>query len=345
MRINRSLLNWGVFLIALGGIPLAVDRGWLASDIARELGQLWPLILVGIGLGLILRWTPLAWFGGALVAATFGILIGAAVVALPDDDIDDLQGVIPAVVVGTCGADDAGPASTTQGSVANPDAFELYISLACGELAITRAAEASWGLQAAHALDDAPSIRERDLDGATSYLGVVQDGSGDLPFLGRQQPSDWSVQVPASAALIVAATLDGVKADLRLGAGPLTRVRGTLNASVATVDLADALTPSQADVELSLNASKGRLILPDGLLRGDVTLNASSLTVCIPAGAPLQVQLDAAGSSDDLASSGLQETSPGRWDLPDAAVAGEGIVLAIDSNLSSLSVERPETCS
>ena len=29
MRINRSLFNWGVFLIALGGVPLAVDQGWI----------------------------------------------------------------------------------------------------------------------------------------------------------------------------------------------------------------------------------------------------------------------------------------------------------------------------
>ncbi len=345
MRINRSLLNWGVFLIALGGIPLAVHQGWIASDIARELGQLWPLILVGIGLGLILRWTPFAWFGGALVAATFGIIFGAAAVALPDDDIGNAQGLIPALVSGACAADDAGPASTTQGSVANPDSFELYVSLACGELSVSRAAATSWGLQAAHGLEDAPSIRERDLDGATSYLGLVQDDSGDLAFLARQQPSDWSVQVPASAALTVGATLNAVKADLRLGAGPLTQVRGTLNASVATVDLADALTPSQAAVELSLNASKGRLILPAGSVQVDVTLNASSLSVCIPVGASLQVELDATGSSDDLASSGLQESSPGRWDVPDDAAAGDGIVLSIDSNISSLSVERPETCS
>ena len=97
MRINRSLLNWGVFLIALGGVPLAVDQGWLESDIARDLGQLWPLILVGIGLGLILRWTPMAWFGGALVAATFGLIFGAGVVSVRDNDFTDLQGVIPAI--------------------------------------------------------------------------------------------------------------------------------------------------------------------------------------------------------------------------------------------------------
>ena len=88
MRINRSLLNWGVFLIALGGVPLAVQQGWADASIAGDLWRLWPLILVGIGLGLILRWTPVAWLGGALVAGraplpgaadgTMGVAAGAA---------------------------------------------------------------------------------------------------------------------------------------------------------------------------------------------------------------------------------------------------------------------------
>ncbi len=344
MRIDRSLLNWGVFLIALGGIPLAVDRGWLGSDIARELGQLWPLILVGIGLGLILRWTPFAWFGGALVAATFGIIFGAAAASLPDDDFGNLQGVIPALVGGACNRDDAGPARTAQGSVANPEAFELSISLACGGLSVSRAAETTWDLQARHALDDAPSIRERDLDGATSYLGLVQESGGDLAFLGRQQASDWNVLVPASAALTVGATLDGVKADLDLGLGPLTRVSATLNASEVAIDLTGASTPEQAAVELTLNASSGRLSLPAGNVRADATLNLSSLTVCVPEGAPLQVQLDATGASDDLGSSGLVETSPGLWNVPDAPATGDHVMLAVHSTLSSLSLERPEAC-
>jgi len=77
MSINRGLLNWGVFLIALGGVPLAVQQGWASSGIVGDLWRLWPLILVGIGLGLILRWTPIAWLGGALVAGTFGLIFGA----------------------------------------------------------------------------------------------------------------------------------------------------------------------------------------------------------------------------------------------------------------------------
>ena len=79
MRIDRSLLNWGVFLIALGGVPLAVQQGFTDSGIAGDLWRLWPLILVGFGLGLLLRWTPIAWLGGAIVAGTFGLIFGALV--------------------------------------------------------------------------------------------------------------------------------------------------------------------------------------------------------------------------------------------------------------------------
>ena len=56
-----------------------MQRGWADAGIAGDLWRLWPLILVGIGLGLILRWTPVAWLGGAIVAATFGLVFGALI--------------------------------------------------------------------------------------------------------------------------------------------------------------------------------------------------------------------------------------------------------------------------
>ena len=245
MRIDRSLLNWGVFLIALGGIPLAVRSGLARLGHRPRAG---PAVAVDPG-----RHRPgsdPALDAVRLVRRRAGgghlrhhLRRGRG--SLPDDDIGNLQGVIPALVGGACNRDDAGPARTAQGSVANPEAFELSISLACGGLSVSRAAETNWDLQARHALDDAPSIRQRDLDGATSYLGLAQESGGDLAFLGRQQASDWNVLVPASAALTVGATLDGVKADLRLGLGPLTRVSATLNASEVAIDLSGASTPSR----------------------------------------------------------------------------------------------------
>ena len=54
MHIRRGFLGWGVFLILAGAIPLLVRSGYLDADQVGRLWQLWPLILVGIGVGLIL---------------------------------------------------------------------------------------------------------------------------------------------------------------------------------------------------------------------------------------------------------------------------------------------------
>jgi len=345
MRINRSLLNWGIFLIFLGGIPLAVDQGWIDPDMAGELGQLWPLILVGIGLGLILRWTPFAWFGGAFVAATFGIIFGAAVVAIPDEGISNLQGIIPAVAVAACSGDDAGPASSSEGGPANANVFELDATLSCGELRVSRAAGADWSVEADHATGDAPVIDESDLDGATAYLGLSQRGSDALPFLATQAQGDWRVEVPETAVISLDTPLNAARGDIDLGGGPIARLGGTFNASDAVIDLADAATPLRASVDLTLNASDVRLLLPDGNLAADVTLNASSLTVCVPEGTALRVEPSSILSSDDLANSGLDKANPTLWSTPGFSAAGDHIDLSITSTVSSFSLERPETCS
>lgn len=345
MRIDRSLLNWGVFLIALGGIPLAVDQGWLDSDIARDLGQLWPLILVGIGLGLILRWTPFAWFGGALVAATFGIIFGAAVVSLPDENVSNLQGIIPAIATSACASGDAGPATTSETGLANPDVFELELTLSCGELSVARAVDASWRLDADHAPGDTPTVGRSDLDGTLAALALGQPDDDDLAFLGRQARSDWRVEVPVTAAITLDATMNAVRAHVELGGGPVAGVNGTFNASDAVLNLAAATTPASADIGLTLNASDVRLLLPEGSISARATLNASSLTVCVPTGVPLRVESTSNLSSDDLGSSGLEAGSPGLWTTPGFSSAVEHVYLSITSTVSSFSLLRPESCS
>lgn len=75
--MTRTLVNWGVFFIVLGAIPLAVQAGLLDAAVTQQLLRLWPLILIGIGIGLLLRLTPMAAIGGVIVAATAGMLVGA----------------------------------------------------------------------------------------------------------------------------------------------------------------------------------------------------------------------------------------------------------------------------
>jgi hypothetical protein len=79
MRINRRFIGWGVFFIVLGAVPLAVRGGVLDADLVRRAWELWPLILVGIGLGLVLERTELAVIGSIIVGLTFGVMGGALI--------------------------------------------------------------------------------------------------------------------------------------------------------------------------------------------------------------------------------------------------------------------------
>ena len=77
MHINRGLLSWGVFLIVAGLILLAVRAGWLSASQIAGWWNLWPLVLIGIGVGLVLTRTPFEVIGSVLVAGTFGLMLGA----------------------------------------------------------------------------------------------------------------------------------------------------------------------------------------------------------------------------------------------------------------------------
>src|SRR3954452_7670787 len=76
MQIRRGFLGWGIFLILVGAIPLAVRGGYISADDLGRLFNLWPLILIGIGVGLVLSRTRFDFIGGLIVAATIGIMVG-----------------------------------------------------------------------------------------------------------------------------------------------------------------------------------------------------------------------------------------------------------------------------
>jgi hypothetical protein len=327
MRIDRSLLNWGVFLIALGGVPLAVQRGWADAGIAGDLWRLWPLILVGIGLGLILRWTPVAWLGGAIVAGTFGLIFGALVAG-------GLQGVSSACV-GIGGGESV---TTSENGPADGASFALELELSCGDVTITRASGAEWTLRAQHGPDDAPTI-----ESTVDRLRLGQPGNDAIFVLSQQARSEWQVGLPAQAALDVGITLNAASGSLDLGSGPVERVGGTFNAGDVDIDLSAATTPQVADLSLTYNAASGSLALPVGSLTGSMTLNASALDLCVPADAEARFELESTLSSDDFSGSGLTQVGDS-WQTPGFDTATERIDVSITSTVSSISVQRPEVC-
>ena len=79
MHIDRRLLGWGLFLIIVGAIPLLVRGNYLDADLIQDWPSLWPLLLIGWGLGLVLRRTPGELLGSAISVAVLGVMVGGLI--------------------------------------------------------------------------------------------------------------------------------------------------------------------------------------------------------------------------------------------------------------------------
>src|SRR6478609_4105453 len=79
MHVHRGLLGWGVFFIVLGAVPLAVRAGVVDASTVGGTWQLWPLLVVGVGAGLVLARTSAAVVGSLVVAVTAGLMAGGLV--------------------------------------------------------------------------------------------------------------------------------------------------------------------------------------------------------------------------------------------------------------------------
>jgi hypothetical protein len=83
MGLNRTLLYTGVFLTAIGVALLVVDFGRPETVALTGALRLWPLGLIAIGLGIVLRRTQFSLASGLLAAAVPGLLLGATMAATP----------------------------------------------------------------------------------------------------------------------------------------------------------------------------------------------------------------------------------------------------------------------
>ena len=179
MTIRRGFLNWGVFLICLGTVPLAIQLGLLDADVAAELLRLWPLILIGIGLGLLLRLTPYAAIGGLVVAATFGVLLGTL-----------LGGGVPGAVRRVPEGRPAGRRSrATARSAALISASE---SRSPARRSMSRASRARPGHVDVAAGDEQPTI-----DATVDELNLRSDTAAGWGPFGGDSRERWNVSLPA----------------------------------------------------------------------------------------------------------------------------------------------------
>ena len=317
MTIRRRSLNVGVFLIAAGAVMLAAQAGAIDSAFAADALRLWPLVIVAIGIGLVLRHTSLGLPGGILAAAMPGLLLGGLVVAAPE--------------VGTpCGGPAQGTTTTRDGSFGASAA--VTVRLACGELNVTTQPGSGW-----------------QLDAGDGPLGAIISSSADRlsvtsttrshGFDALRAHDTWDLRLPTATTLDLDARVDAGKGTLDLAGARLGRLTVGVNAGQALIDLTGATV---THLELDANAASASVRLPAGSdLIAHATVNAGSLQVCAPAGLGLRVH---ATTALGAATYGGLVHAGDAWETPGYSTAPFHADVTISAAVGSVDVNPEGGC-
>jgi hypothetical protein len=313
MHIGRRALGWGVFFIVVGAVSLAARQGWLDARVLSDVGRLWPLILVAIGIGLILERSPFGALGSAIVGATFGLLVGGVLATGP-------------VGLGCVGVDSgpAGFATSPRGDLFTGTTASVRLHLSCGELTVTPVSGSGWavnGVSDRLAVRSGPDSLEVEPTGGTFFLPADR---------GRARVE---VTVPTAVTVALSLLLDAGRLEADLGGARLSSLAGTVNAGDGRVDLSAATVST---LSLTVNAGNLDLWLPATSTRADVTVNAGKVSVCVPDGVGLRVT-----STEVLASTTFGvgfSRQDGAWVSANWATATQRTELRLTINVGSATV-------
>ena len=322
MRIDSRFLNWGVFFILLGLVPLAVQQGWIPDDAVSGWWRFWPLILIGIGVGLLLRHTAAHFLGGTLVAATCGLMFGSLVAAGVGGNIGF-----------ACDQNRPGtPFAGQSGTLSGNSAVELVMN--CGNLVTTPNPGSGWSLTGSGPDGQVPRVTAE-----ATQLTIKSPDEDFLKSLDSAAES-WTVGLPVDQTRSVSATLNAGSARLGLGGLQLDSLSMTTNAGDTRIDLSSSALGS---LSYTLNAGNTRIALPSSSLSGSATVNAGNLGLCVPSGVGLRVQLSSFLASDNFAEHGLVQ-SGSTWTSPGYDTATAKIDLSMTANAGTIELDPSGGC-
>ena len=326
MRIHRGFLGWGVFLLIVGAIPLAVRAGYVTEDQIGNIGSLWPLILIGIGIGILLARTRFAFLGGVLVAATFGVIVGGA-----------LSGGVDGLGAGACGpGGDRLTGFPAQDGTMTGRSGSVDLELDCGDLLLSVVSGDAW-----HVEGEARDGASPDIDISDDSLQVSsRDGGGW--FGGLNDRETWRVSLPEDVLLDVTVELNAGSSTLDLDHASIGTLDLTLNAGSVTLDMLSVA--DVGDLQVEVNAGAIELNLPDQSLAGSIEVNAGSVNLCAPPGAALRLNTDESiVAAYDFEDHGLIKNGS-TWETPGFDDAAVRIELHTQANAGSFSLNPEDGC-
>jgi hypothetical protein len=324
VHLDRRLLGWGIFFVLLGAIPLAVRAGLLDKAVVSQWPLLWPVLLIGWGLGLLLRGTPLALIGGAVSAITFGVMGGGAIAT-------GFGGV--SFASGCTSSSPAAPFETRTGNFDPTASVDIVFN--CGTLDVSTADGSAWSVAGSGREGDAPVI-----EATAGALSARTDAGRNV--LAARGHATWNVMLPRSPSLALGLTLNAGEGRLDLAGASLSAVSMTLNAGSASFDLGRAT--SVGDVNATVNAGSAAISLPGGDHGANLSLNAGNLTVCVPAGTAVRAQWSGALGSNNFTEAGLTKVDNQTWTSAGFAAGAPHLELHVSANAGSFELQFGGTC-
>ena len=315
MRVDTGYLGWGVFFIAAGAIALAVDNGYVVD---QRWWTYWPLLLIGAGIGLILRRTPFEALGGLVVAATFGVMVGGSL-AGGFGGIGDVTG-------GVCRVGDEGTAFADRTGQLSGSA-SVEVELDCGTVTIATIPGSGW------------AVRGTD-DGQGPEVSASDDEL-DVQPADDNAPSAWSIDLPTEPLLDVGLQLNAGQLQAAFGGARLAAVDLEVNAGQAVLDLTGVTDIEGIDV--GVNAGEVGITLPSHAMTGGIEVNAGSVRLCAPNDVALRLQTEVVLGAVDTGDSGLVAVEGG-WESPGYDTAPTRIELRVQANLGSIRLDPSEGC-
>jgi hypothetical protein len=324
MHADRRLLGWGLFFVLLGAIPLAVRAGLLDKEMVGQWPLLWPVLLIGWGLSLLLRGTSFALIGGAVAAITFGIMGGGAI-ASGFGGISFASG---------CGSTTSSTAFATRSGSLGATAGADFV-LNCGNLTVSTADGSGWTVSGSDRDGTGPTI-----DANEGLLSVkAEEPRG---FFGSQGRAIWNVTVPRSPIIALGLTLNAGEGSFSLAGASISSMSMTLNAGSALMDLSAAA--QVGDVNATLNAGSAGISLPAGDRSVNLTLNAGSLKFCLPVGTAVRAQWSSALGSNNFSAAGLVKVDDQTWTTAGFGAGQPHIELNATANAGSFEIQFGGTC-
>jgi hypothetical protein len=318
MQLNRSRLNWGVFFVVLGAVLLASHQGAIPESSLVGTWQLWPLILVGIGLGLVLSRTPAYFVGGLVVAACLGLVLGSFIAVGPQ--------------VGCGGGGGTASTVTRDGTFAG--SADVSLEIQCGNANVTASNDSRWHVSATNSRG-----LDAEIQSSESSLSVKSGRQND--WWNKLGDDSWDVSLPTGLPTSLSVSTNAGDTHLTLGGVSLTSLSLSLNAGSLKADLTNARV---SNLSVSTNVGSASVTL-DGSsnVTGSISTSVGSTNLCYPSQLGVQLRASESLGSGNYSAAGMVRVGD-VWQTPNYASANNKADFSVSTSVGSLTLNPAGGC-